>query len=437
MSYELNEAIDLLYDIGFLIFSLFYLPTLIFKGKMHSDFGERFGRYSEDKRKALIASKGAIWIQAVSVGEVAACAGLVKKLKGRFPGKRIILSTITKTGNDLAIKLYKDEAVIIYFPLDLSWIVKRVVSLFEPSLYIMVETEIWPNTIKEISRRGVPSAIVNGRISDRSFGKYKFAKPFLSGTLKSIGIFCMQSLQDVERIISLGAPKEKVRLTGNMKFDVEVSSDPVKSAELKKLLGMGESDMLLIAGSTHPGEEAIVLDAFKRLIPKFPGLKLLVAPRHVERSRDVEAAVRSFGFEPVMLSAVRGQTGDHRGRGVFILDTIGRLKELYSISSVVFMGGSMIPHGGQNPIEPAALGKPVIFGPHMFNFKEITATLIDSDAAFLVKEADGLFGCLDVLLADPARRLEVAKHAGAAIAQKRGATDRIIEEICGIFSVHS
>ncbi|MEI6863281.1 MAG: 3-deoxy-D-manno-octulosonic acid transferase [Candidatus Omnitrophota bacterium] len=425
----------MIYDIAFLIFSLFYLPTLIFKGKMHADFGERFGHYAEDKRSALLASKGAIWIQAVSVGEVSTCKGLVDKIKTNFPGRKIVLSTITKAGNDLARRLFQNDVVVIYFPLDLSWIDRRAVSLVSRSLYIMVETEIWRNMIKEVSRRGVPSAIVNGRISDRSYGKYKLVKPFLLNTMKSIRMFCMQSLQDAERIIALGAPKEKVKVTGNMKFDFDVSVDVGKSEELKSLMGLAPGDMLLVAGSTHKGEEIIVLDTFKKLLIGFPRLKLLIAPRHIERTKEIEEEVRACGLSSARFSSIISKMSAKSSPQIFILDTIGKLRDVYSIANVVFMGGSLVPHGGQNPIEPAALGKPVIFGTHMFNFREITAALLDKGAAILVRDPEGLFGSIKMLLKDEKKCSEMSKGAAIAICEKRGATERNIKEICGISSI--
>jgi len=430
----------MLYDAAFLIFSLFYLPTLIFKGKLHADFGERFGHYTPDKRNALVSSKGAIWIQAVSVGEVAACKSLIDKLKASFPDKKIVLSTITRTGNDLARKLFGSDAVIVYFPLDLSWIIRRAVSLVNPSLYIMIETEIWPNMIKEISSRGIPSAIVNGRISDRSFGKYKLAKPFLSNTMKRVSVFCMQSSRDAERIISLGAPKDRVRITGNMKFDAGTSVDTGRSEEFRKMMGLTDGDSLVVAGSTHRGEEAIILRIFKKLSAEFPKLKLLIAPRHIERTKEVEEAVRSLGLEPVRFSSISGTPAGKRDvKGdyqIFILDSIGKLRDIYSISTIVFIGGSLVAHGGQNPIEPAALGKPVIFGPYMFNFREIVSVFLDNGAAILAKDPEELFGSLKILLGDSKRRSEMTRCAGLAISRNLGATERNIKEICGIFSIH-
>ena len=423
----------MLYDIGFLIFSIFYLPTLIFKGKMHSDFGERFANYGKEKAGALGSSKGCIWIEAVSVGEVAVSRSLIELLKKRFPNKPIVFSTITKTGNDLARKLYSKDATVIYFPLDLSWVVRKTVSLIAPSIYIMIETEIWPNVINELSRRGVPCVLMNGRISDRSFGKYRAVRPFLAPVLKRVGLFCMQSLADAERIIELGAPSEKVRITGNMKFDTPVTVDSKRCEEAKRKMGLSDSGGLIVAGSTHPGEEAMLLDIFAVMHTEFPELKLLIAPRHIERSTEVEDVIRKRGFEPVKLSSIGSGSLKITGRRpVFILDTIGQLRDIYSIATVVFMGGSMVPHGGQNPVEPAALGKPVVFGPHMFNFREITSVFVDNGAAVIVKDEEGLSGAIRMLLKDQPRRNEIGRNAARAIAEKRGATERNLKELEGM-----
>jgi 3-deoxy-D-manno-octulosonic-acid transferase len=425
----------MLYDIAFLIFSLFYLPTLIFKGKLHADFGERFARYSEEKRRSLKACEGGIWIEAVSVGEVAVCRSLIEGLKARFPGKKIVFSTVTKTGNELARKLYSGDAVIIYFPLDLSWIARRSVSLIAPSLYIMVETEIWPNIIKELSSRSVPCVLVNGRISDRSFGRYRLVKPFLSGTLKKIGLFCMQSLPDAGRIKALGAPDVNIRVTGNMKFDADVRADTVKAEEAKNKMGLSGGGRLLVAGSTHPGEETVILDVFARLSVEFPDLKLLIAPRHIDRAGDVGRIIARHGFTPIRLSTLGPRQNGNGGPQVYLLDTIGQLRDIYSIATLVFVGGSLVPHGGQNPIEPAVFGKPVIFGPHMFNFREITRVFVDNDAAMLVKNDEGLLAAIKALLTDPKLCSNMGKNAAAAIIEKRGVTNRNIEEICATLSI--
>jgi 3-deoxy-D-manno-octulosonic-acid transferase len=437
----------MLYDIAFLIFSLFYLPTLIFKGKLHGDFAERFGKFSDKKRLqldgalyhspaplALRASgagsgtgQGAIWIQAVSVGEVALCRGLIPELRKAYPQKKIVLSTITRTGNDLAKSLFSGTAVIIYFPLDFSSVVRKVVELIRPSLYIMIETEIWPNVLRELSKQGVPSILINGRISDSSFGKYRLARPFLKGTIGMINSFCMQSNVDVARIECLGAPRDRVRMTGNMKFDADAGPDASKSEEMRNLLGLGGSSILLVGGSTHCPEEKILVRIFKKLSAEFPYLKLLLAPRHVDRSAEIEILVRRLGFEAVRISDAGRRTQD-AGR-IFILDTIGRLKDAYSIAGIVFVGGSLARHGGQNPIEPAALAKPILFGPHMFNFKDSRRIFLDAGAAIEVRNERALFEKMEMLIRDEQERIRLGVNAAKAVAANRGATARNLEAI--------
>lgn len=422
----------MLYDIAFLLFSIVYLPTLLFKGKLHRDFLERFGVYSAEKTKELASVKDTIWIQAVSVGEVAICKSLIPLLRQRFPATKIILSTITKTGNDLAKRLFAGSAIIIYFPLDLGFIVKKIVDKIRPRIYIMVETEIWPNVIRELSSRSIPSILINGRLSDRSFGKYKLVRRFLKATLERINIFCMQSPLDEERVIYLGAPKIKVRITGNMKFDADVISDTKASEEMKYRLGLKENEMLFVAGSTHRGEENIILSAFKELLKQFQYLKLLIAPRHIERTHELEGLVRQSGFEPVRISKI-SSLGAGSGVKVFILDTIGQLKDVYAVATVVFVGGSLVKHGGQNPVEPAFFGKPVIFGPYMFNFKNIAGAFLETRAAIEVQNEKELLDASSLLFEDGHARSVYGGNAKKVVVDNKGATERNLEEIAGAF----
>lgn len=422
----------MLYDVGFLIFSIFYLPTLIFRGKLHGDFHERFGVYSEAKRGLLAAAKDPVWIQAVSVGEVALCRSLIPLVKKEFPGRDIVLSTITRRGNEFAKKVFSNDAIILYFPLDFSVVVRKAVALIRPKLYIMIETEIWPNLLRELSLNAVPSVLLNGRISDRSFGQYRLVRPFLRTALARIRLFCMQSQTDADRITALGAPAERVRVTGTMKFDVEIAAGDDAVRRLKESLGLAGDAGLFVAGSTHPGEETAVVSAYKELVGEFPGLRLLIAPRHVERSADVENIVRRAGLAPVRLSspgAVRGGgTGGARG-AVYILDTIGSLNDAYSLATLVFMGGSLVPHGGQNPLEPASFGKPVIFGPHMFNFRTIASALLDKKGALQVRDGAELAGKARFLLRDAGAAAALGRNARQAIAENRGAADRNIKAL--------
>ncbi len=414
----------MLYDIGFLIFSLFYLPALIFKGKLHGDFHERFGIYSEGKRAKLTAANNVIWIQAVSVGEVALCGGLIPLLKKEFPGRDIVLSTITRRGNELAKKLFSDDAVVIYFPLDFSSVVRKAAGLIRPKLYIMIETEIWPNVLRELSRKRVPAALLNGRISDRSFGQYMLARPFLLKTLGRIRLFCMQSKEDAGRITEMGAPADRVRVTGTMKFDFDAAADDGAARRMRESLGLTEGAELFVAGSTHPGEEEVIVSAYSQLLKEFPKLTLLIAPRHVERAQEVGNTVRRFGFMPARLSSLNHGpwTMDHGP--IYILDTIGHLNDAYAIATLVFIGGSLVPHGGQNPIEPASFEKPVIFGPHMSNFRAIAAALLKNGGAVQVKDARELLDKARALLKDRQAGLALGRNARKAIIENRGATGR-------------
>lgn len=419
----------MLYDIGFAMFSLFYLPTLIFKGKLHGDFRERFGVYDKAKREALAGGKNAIWIQAVSVGEVALCRSLIPSLKERFPDSPIVLSTITRTGNDLAKKLFAGQATVIYFPLDFSSVVKKVTALIRPAIYIMIETEIWPNLLKEMARGNIPAVLINGRISDRSIGKYELVKNFLKPALESIGLFCMQSEADRERVKSLGAPAERIKVTGNMKFDVDIKADIKTMETLRESLSMEADEGLFVAGSTHRGEEEIIISVYKELIRDFPDLKLLIAPRHIERSGKIGQMIKKHGFIPVRLSTLNEQRTANNEQRIFILDTIGRLKEAYAVSAIVFIGGSLIKHGGQNPIEPAMFGKPILFGPYMFNFKGIAKAFLDNSAAIQVSGEQDLFLQAGILLRDRTKRERLGINARKVVLDNRGATEKNIEAI--------
>ncbi|MFA5255959.1 MAG: glycosyltransferase N-terminal domain-containing protein, partial [Candidatus Omnitrophota bacterium] len=353
----------MLYDIGFFIFSIIYLPILVFKGKLHGEFPERFGRYAPSKERVLLSGRDRIWIQAVSVGEAAVCKSLIPLLKEKFPGHDLVVSTITKAGNDLAKTLFSKDAMIIYFPLDFGFAVKRALKYIKPAIYIMIETEIWPNLLNELSRNSIPSVMINGRISDRSIGKYRLVKPFLKTVLSKISSFCMQDTIDAERVVSLGAPSERVKVTGNMKFDAEIPADAVSRDVVRRSLGLNGEEALFVAGSTHEGEEEIIVEAFKELIFEFPKLKLLIAPRHINRVENVEKIIKKSGFEPARVSLLNGsrlsgktqeavKTGIARcERRILVLDTIGHLNEAYSAATLVFIGGSLIEHGGQNPVE--------------------------------------------------------------------------------------
>lgn len=415
----------MLYDIGFFIFSLLYLPTLLFKGKLHRDFLQRFGNYDEKTKSALASRKEKIWIQAVSVGEVALCKTFIPLLKNEYPKAEIVLSTITKTGNDLAKKIFSKDVTIIYFPLDFRFVVNKVAGLIKPKLYVMIETEIWPNLLNALYRMSVPSALINGRISDRSIGKYRLARPFIKKTLNRLNIFCMQTKADAERIVELGAPSEKVKVTGNMKFDTASKRDMRPGEEIREVLNLEADEELVVAGSTHKGEEEILLEAFKELSPEFPKLKLLIAPRHIDRIGEIDRLVKRLGLEAVKVSDGR-MVGASK---VLILDAIGQLNDIYSIATIVFIGGSLVRHGGHNPIEPALFEKPVLFGPHMFNFKTIASSFLSTRAAVQVTAVNDIVSECRFLLRDESERMRLGTSARSLVIKNCGAAKRNIDAI--------
>ncbi|MFA5146147.1 MAG: 3-deoxy-D-manno-octulosonic acid transferase [Candidatus Omnitrophota bacterium] len=423
----------MLYDIAFFIFAVFYLPALIFRGKFHGDFRERFGVYDAQKARRLGSGRDRIWIHAVSVGEVSVCKALIPALRSAFPGNGIVISTITRAGNKAALKAFSGDAIILYLPLDFRSTVRRSLDLIRPRLFIMVETEIWPNLLLELHRRSIPSVLVNGRISDRSFGKYRLGRAFLKGIVEKIKMLCMQSRLDAERISALGAPEDKVLVTGNMKFDMVSAGKETPAGDIRTLLGLGDGSMLFVAGSTHEGEEEAVTEVFKDLLRNFPDLRLLIAPRHIERTPSIEAVIKRFGFDTVRVSSLlnsqHSQLPTPDSRLVYLLDTIGDLRDIYSVAGIVFVGGSLVRHGGQNPIEPALFGKPVIFGPHMFNFRDVASAFLREKAALQVADKDDLLRQCGFLLRNKAEISRLGDKAKEVILANRGATDKNLDVI--------
>ena len=412
-----------IYDISFFVFSIIYLPYLAVKGKAHKDFMQRFGKLSPDFKE--VSLRKPVWIHAVSVGEVLAVKNFVESFQKRFPKQKIILSTTTKTGNAVAGKVLNSDVLKFYFPLDFSFVVKRVVDFINPSILIITETEIWPNLILELSKRRLPIVLVNGRISDKSFKGYQKIKFFFEKILKKINLFCMQTTESAERIKALGAAPSSVRTTGNMKFDVRELSQQEKSMPNLEL-----SDKLIVAGSTHAGEEEIVLEVYKELLEAFDNLKLLIAPRHINRAEAIKKKLEQYGFEGILMSQLEKRA--HKAlskKTVLILDTLGELKHLYSLATIVFMGGSLIKRGGHNIIEPAISGKPIVFGPYMFNFKDMARSFLENNAAVEVKNKKALKETLQLLLKDENRRTALGRNAKGLIGKSRGATERNIDAV--------
>lgn len=414
----------ILYDLFFLIFSLLYIPTLVFKGKAHKDLAERFGFLPEGISKL---SKP-VWIHGVSVGETGVAVRIASEIKKHFPGVQVVISTTTKTGNDLAKKSGSGIADgIFYFPLDMTAVVSRVVRKVCPRLFITVETELWPNLLEELRSRKVPVAVVNGRISDKSFSRYMLIKLLMKRILACVDVFCMQTASDADRIKKLGALESRVNITGNMKFDDKPLAGTASKLD-KAYFGFTESCEILVAGSTHFSEENTIIDVYTRLLPRRPGLKLVIAPRHVERTEAIEAYVGKAGLRFAKFSELSaGKRAE--GVDVVIVDTIGHLKDVYSVATLVFIGGSIVKKGGQNPIEAASWGKAVVFGPNMFNFREVSRMFLEREAAIQVKDGAELGMAVAELLNDPAKREAMGVNALRVIQENSGAVIRTADVI--------
>ncbi len=429
----------ILYDIIFiLVFLFWYLPEYLFKGKFHSGFLMRLGIFPRRIRQRL-AGRQTIWLHAVSVGEVLASRELLEGLRKEYPQSQIVISTVTPTGNAVVRKIAGPQDIVIYLPLDISLIAAAVVRRINPLLVIIAETELWPNLIGVLNKRKVPIITVNARISDGSFRGYGLIRFLIRPVLNKISLFCLQTESDARRLTALGASPEKLRVTGNMKFDnadYPPLRDPAtRDAEYRKRLGLGEKERLLTAGSTHPGEEEIVLRVYKQLLKDFPELKLLIAPRHPERAGEIGKLALNYGFDPIFISKLQPSAIDRRLSTVFILDTIGQLTSFYAVSDIVFVGKSLVNKGGQNILEPAFFAKPILFGPHMFNFREITALFLANQAAVMVQDEEELSQKIQFLLANPDEADRLGQAGKELLIRNQGATERnlgFIRNYCNV-----
>lgn len=419
----------ILYDLVFLIVTIIYLPVYLFRRKFHRGFWQRLGfiRWQANPERP-------IWIHAVSVGEAASIRGLVSGLRKNYPQKRLIISTVTATGNKIAQGLAGKGDLVTYLPLDFSFIVRGVIDKINPELFVIAETEIWPNLISYIEYKKIPVAIVNGRISDASYKGYMLARFILKSILRKVSLFCVQTQLDAQRLLALGVDKERVVVTGNMKFDNVLSlPDKEDSCALKEKLGLADDEKILVAGSTHPEEEEPVLAAYKKLLDEDVKLRLILAPRHPERAQEIVNLTRKFDLDPATISSLKFPAREHMSSStVFILDTIGQLIDYYAIADIVFVGGSLVKTGGHNILEPASLNKPVLFGPYMFNFRDIAELFLKNQAAIKVQDGNGLEAAIKSLLGDPRQAQGLGSRARELLAKNQGAVKRNLDRLADI-----
>jgi 3-deoxy-D-manno-octulosonic-acid transferase len=385
---------------------------------------QRFGRILKEEL-ARIGNRPVIWLHAVSVGEAIAARPLLKAIRTRYPGHAIVLSTTTETGRTLAAT-FPEKDLCIYFPFDFLPAVRRCLNSVRPKLIIIMETEIWPNFTAEARRRHIPLILANGRISDRSFRGYLRFSWFFRHSLRLFSRLCMQSAADGERIIAIGALPERVLTAGNLKYDITSRPVPADEREALRRRYVIPADMtVLTAGSTHPGEEELVIHTYGELLKSRANLFLLLVPRHPERCNEVAALLErnSIPFRR-RTELGEGKSPLFAGGEVLLVDSIGEMMGLYALSDLAFVGGSLVPTGGHNLLEPASRGVASIFGPHMTNFREIAELVLRSGAGIQVDSGKELTVACQRLLDDDALRHRLGKNGLAMMEENSGATDR-------------
>ena len=389
----------------------------------------------EKLTRKLPEKKKRIWVHALSVGEVLSAQPLVRKIRLTYPDFTIIFSASTKTGEELSREVMAGEIdLFVPFPIDLYTIAQKFINYLKPDLFILIETDFWPNFLHILDNQKIPAILVNGRISQNSFRRYKRFRFIFIPMFNIFKFISMQTSTDADKMIRLGVDTNKVKALGNLKYDAVLpdtvgwESEQRPISFYRKQFGISPEKVVWIAGSTHSGEEVAILAAYKRLSLLFPDLFLVVAPRKVERGRQIKEVADSLGLTVRQRTAPL-QDEEFPGAPLLILDTMGELSRMYSFCDIAFIGGSLVPDGGHNPLEPAAFGKPIIFGPYMDDFTEISSDLLEKEAAIVCHDEDEIFDVVKHLLTNAALRKEMGEHAQSLVLQHRGVTMRPLEII--------
>jgi len=423
----------LIYSLLFTLGALVTAPYYLWKRRDElagARWRERFGKLPESFQQP---ERGAIWIHAVSVGETLAVARLTREMQAVFPGRKIFMSSVTPAGRAAGEGRIPAVAGRFYLPLDWWRAVQSTLHRIQPSLLVIVETELWPNLLRAAHDSGTRIILINARLSTRSFGRYRLLRPFMRRVLKDVDMICAQSEADAQRFRKLGALPERVVLSGNLKFD----SEPPRSAAISRLLeeaisGKGRAPVL-IAASTMPGEEPRVLEAWSKVRAHCPGALLILAPRHPARfdevARILSAGGHSFVRRTRLASPDAAEVSRMAVSEVLLLDSIGELAGVLELADVVFMGGSLVPTGGHNILEAACWAKPVLFGPHMENFRDIARFFLDAQACLQVRDGNELATSVMRLFADPTAARELGERGRRVLAQHAGATARVLQQI--------
>ena len=412
---------NLLWPLGLLFFLPGYLMKMFRRGGYREKFGQRLGIYGIDVR-ARLAKQRSTWLHAVSVGEVTVALKLASALRAVEPDLHCVLTTTTTTGFALANRNASSWIEVMYAPLDFWPIMRRAFAVIRPARILLIEAEIWPNLAAEAHARRIPIALVNARLSPRSEKRFRLFRFLVAPTFRLLDLVCVQDPADVDRWQQLGVERSRIRNTGSIKYDPVNRDDHVdiQKARVFDLNVSNQDQLVLFGGSTHPGEEEILAKVFLKLRQQFPSLRLFIAPRHVERLREIRAQLEALSL-PVRLASEARNHRDAKPDCV-LLDTTGELQRWYGIATVVFVGKSLTAHGGQNPVEPIVAGKPVIFGPHMENFAALAQTLVAKNGAIQVLDVEELECAAEKLLRDNEARRLLVQNAERVLTQHRGAT---------------
>ncbi len=422
-----------------LVFIFLALPYFLYRLVVEKGFGHRFRQNMGLVRReeiAPVADTNCIWLHGASVGEMVAISPLVKEIKNLMPERKILVSAVTVGGYDMARQIMPEADAVINFPLDLPFVASSMVSRIRPGIFIMVETELWPNFLRAIREQNIPAMMMNGRISEKSAKSYRYLSGLLRDMLNTINLFCMQSSIDAKYITQLGADPEKIIVTGNTKFDqtyAEVS--PEDLAAYKTELGLGEDAYpVIVAGSTHRTEEEAVLTSFTALRKKYPHARLIIAPRKLNRIEEIKKVNAKFGYEMGFRSKLKEMEGMRPEFPVLMLDTIGELGRIYAIGDIVFVGGSLVRYGGHNVLEPAAHAKPILVGPSMEDFKDSFSLLSKAGACRMVSDTAGLTEAFLEIADDDVLRKKMGDASIQIIRENRGAALKTIHYLTDLLN---
>ncbi len=404
--------------------SPFWLYRLITTEKYRHGLRERLGHIPARVLDA-VGSRPVIWIHAVSVGEVLAASRLIADLQARVPTYRVLVSTTTRTSQELARKKFGDDRVF-YFPLDFNWAVRRYLEAFRPSLVVLLETEFWPNFLAACRNRRIPVVVVNARISDRSYPRYLRLRSLWRKVLGGVSFALTQTAEDQSRLIAIGMDADRVRMGGNLKFDVRSPEPAQVTQEIKNNLPVHAK--LVVAGSTLDGEESMLVRAWPNIVAGCPEARMVIAPRHPERFTPVAALLKNSGLQWTRRSEWIMEPRQLPPGSIFLLDSIGELASVYSLATIAVVGGSFVPAGGHNPLEPAQFAVPVVMGPHYANFRGIVETLCSENAVLIAGEQE-LQNTLIEMLTHPEKGVLIGKRAQIVFGRESGATSRALDEL--------